>query len=191
MSVLRRIRYNAPVVLTFALLSLGALVLNRLTGGMANAMLFSVYRTPVLDPLGWLRLFTHVLGHSGWEHYISNMTFFLLVGPMLEEKYGSRNLLIMMAVTALVTGLLFVLLFPGAALLGASGIVFMMIALSSLAGSREEEIPLTMVLVLTLFLGKELYQGLSQADNVSQLTHVAGGVVGCVMGLRLNRAGRG
>ena len=38
------------------------------------------------DPLTWLRLFTHVLGHASWEHYAGNMMLFLLIGPMLEER---------------------------------------------------------------------------------------------------------
>ena len=80
----------------------------------------------------------------------------LVVGPPLEEKYGSRRLLVCIAITALVSGLVQFLLFPGAALLGASGIVFMMIVLSSLAGMREGAIPLTLILVVILYLGGEV-----------------------------------
>lgn len=190
MLILKRIRYNAPVVLTFALLSLAAVLLGYLTGGKSNALLFSVYRAPLSDPLAYPRLILYVLGHSGWEHYISNMTYFLLLGPMLEEKYGSRSLLLMMLVTALVTGLLFILLCPGAALLGASGIVFMMIVLSSLSSYGKGEIPLTLILVLALFVGQEVYRGVVTADNVSQMAHIAGGLAGGGMGMLLNRRRR-
>ena len=57
-----KISYNAPVALTFALLSLAALVANYFTGGWANATLFSVYQCPLSDPLAWFRFFGHVLG---------------------------------------------------------------------------------------------------------------------------------
>ena len=45
-----RVQYNAPVVLTFALLSLGALALGTVTGGRTTQLHFSVYRTPFTDP---------------------------------------------------------------------------------------------------------------------------------------------
>ena len=118
-----RIQYNAPVVLTFSLLSLAALLLGMATGEQSTWLLFCVYRSPLTDPLTYVRLFGHVLGHAGYGHFISNIMLLLVVGPPLEEKYGSRRLLVCIAITALVSGLVQVLLFPGAALLGASGIV--------------------------------------------------------------------
>ncbi len=184
---MKRIRYNSPVVLTFALLSLGALLLGFATGGTSTSLLFSVYRSSPTNPLTYLRLFGHVLGHAGWAHYISNMTYILLLGPMLEEKYGSRPLLLMICVTALTTGLVFIALFPGQALLGASGVVFMMIVLSSLSSFGQGEIPLTLILVVVLFLGQEIVSGVTTADNISQLTHVVGGLVGGLMGLYFHR----
>ena len=39
-----KIQYDSPVILTFALLCLCALVANALTDGWANSNLFSVYR---------------------------------------------------------------------------------------------------------------------------------------------------
>ena len=81
-----RLQYNSPVVLSFAALSLLALVLNAVTGGWSNRTLFSVYRASLLSPLTWLRLFTHVLGHSGAQHFFGNMLLFLVVGPPMEEK---------------------------------------------------------------------------------------------------------
>ena len=68
-----------------------------------------------------------------------NMMFFLLLGPGIEEKYGSKNTLIMIAVTALITGLVNYLFFPRAMLLGASGIVFCFIILSSMTDIRSSK----------------------------------------------------
>ena len=68
-----RISYNAPVSLTFALISLLALVVNYFTAGWANASLFSVYRCSLADPLAWVRFFGHVFGHSGYAHYILSL----------------------------------------------------------------------------------------------------------------------
>ena len=179
------LQYNSPVVLSFALVSLGALLLNLFTHGRSNTLLFSVYRSSLLQPLTYPRFFLHVLGHANFTHYISNMMLILVVGPPLEEKYGSRPLLWAIAVTALVSGLVHWLFFPGAALLGASGIVFMMIVMSSLSGMKDGCIPITLLLVLALYVGKEIVDGVVLADNVSQLTHVVGGICGAVLGLNM------
>lgn len=183
-----RIQYNAPVVLTFSLLSLAALLLGMATGEQSTWLLFCVYRSPLTDPLTYVRLFSHVLGHAGYGHFMGNIMLLLVVGPPLEEKYGSRRLLVCIAITALVSGLVQVLLFPGAALLGASGIVFMMIVLSSLAGMREGAIPLTLILVVILYLGGEVVDAVAAQDSVSQLTHIVGGLCGAALGFAMSRS---
>ena len=181
------IQYNSPVVLTFALLSLGALALGWATGGWTTLHLFCVYRSPLSDPLTYVRLVGHVLGHSGYAHYLSNMMLLLVAGPPLEEKYGSRRLLLCILVTALISGLVQFLCFPKTALLGASGIVFMLILLSSLSGMRAGAIPLTLILVAVLYLGGEVVDAITLRDNVSQLTHVVGGLCGACLGFALSR----
>lgn len=186
---MRRIRfqYNSPVVLTFAFAALAALVLDYMTRGMSTAKLFSVYHCSLLDPWAYPRFFLHVLGHSGYSHYISNMMFILVVGPPLEEKYGSRPLLWAIMITALVSGMVHWLFFPGSALMGASGIVFMMIVMSSLSGMKDGCIPITLILVFVLYIGGEIVSGLVLSDNVSQLTHIIGGICGALLGLSLRR----
>lgn len=182
-----RIRYNAPVVLTFALVSLAALALGRLTGGWTTLHLFSVYRAPLTDPLTYVRMAGHVLGHADYAHYMGNMMLLLVVGPPLEEKYGSGRLLGCILITALLSGLVQFLFFPGTALLGASGIVFMMIVLSSLAGMEAGTIPLTLILVVVLYLGGEVVSAVTAQDNISQLTHIVGGLCGGVLGIAMGR----
>ena len=182
------IRLNAPVILSFALLSLIALLLGKWTNGATTTQFFSVYRSSLADPLTYVRFFGHVLGHSSYEHYMGNMLLLLLVGPGLEEKYGSGTMVWTIAVTALVTGLVNFVFFPHTMLLGASGVVFMMIVLSSFTEMKKGGIPLTMLLVVALYLGSEIADGLTKTDNVSHLTHIVGGVCGIVFGFRLARA---
>ena len=187
MNPFRKIQYNSPLVLNFALLSLLALLLGRLTGGRATAKLFCVYRSPLTDPLTYPRFFLHVLGHSGWAHYSGNILLMLVIGPQLEERYGSRPPLTAMAVTAFVTGLVQYIFFPGTALMGASGIVFMMILMASMGGGRGGGIPLTLILVALFYLGGELADSLTRADDISQLSHIIGGVCGAVFGFRMQK----
>ena len=182
-----RIQYNAPVVLTFALISLAALVLDHFTGGWTTLQFFCVYRSSLTNPLTYVRLLCHVLGHAGYAHYLGNMMLLLVVGPPLEEKYGSQRLLCCIVITALVSGLVQFVFFPGTALLGASGIVFMMIVLSSLAGMREGAIPLTLILVIILYLGGEVVDAVAAQDNVSHLTHIVGGLCGAALGFSMSR----
>ncbi len=177
------IHYNAPVILSFALIALIVLGLDFLTGGTTTSKYFCVYRSSFSDPLTYLRLFTHVLGHGSYAHYISNIMLMLVVGTTLEDKYGSKKLLFCILVTAAVSGLVQIFFFPGTTLLGASGIVFMMIVLSSLSGMKNGSIPLTLILVVLLYLGGELWDALTVRDNVSQLTHIVGGACGAVLGL--------
>lgn len=179
-----RLQYNAPVTLTFALISLGALLLGKVTDGWTTTYLFSVWHSSLADILTYPRFILHVLGHTDYSHYIANMMMILVVGPGLEEKYGSKNMISAIIITALVSGLVHWFLFPGTMLLGASGIVFMMIVMASLAGMRDGRIPITLILVLILYLGNEFVDGVTLKDNVSQLTHIIGGICGAVLGLR-------
>ena len=181
------IQYNAPVTLSFSLLSLAVLLLSLLTGGRSTLLLFSVYRSPLTDLLTYPRFFTHVLGHSGLEHYAGNIMLLLVLGPGLEERYGSRTILETMALTAFVSGLLHWLLFPGTALLGASGIVFAMILLSSITRTRDGSIPVTFLLVAALYIGQQVWQAATTRDNVSYMAHIVGGAVGAGLGFALNR----
>ncbi len=174
--------YNAPVILTFALISLIVLLVNGLTNGASNRLLFSTYRSRLTDPLTYVRAFGHVLGHANWAHYFGNMTMFLLVGPMLEEKYGSKNMVGMIAITAVVTALINAIFFPGVALCGASGIVFMFILLSSFAAANKGEIPITLLVILAMYLGDEVVNAVFQRDNISQMAHIVGGLAGCAFG---------
>ncbi len=184
---MRKIQYNAPVTLTFVLLCLGVLGLDVLTNGKSTSLCFCVYRSGLSDPFTYVRMLGHVLGHSGWEHFFNNVLYLLIVGPAVEEKYGSKNLIIAMLVTAFVSGAAHLVLAPGSALLGASGIVFMLIFLASLSGMKKGCIPLTLILVAILYLGQEIYNALFLSDGVSQLTHIIGGICGTVLGFGMRK----
>ena len=57
---------------------------------------------------------------TGLEPAHRNITLILVVGPMLEEKYGSKDIIFVIIATALVTGLVHFMFFPRVQLLGAS-----------------------------------------------------------------------
>ena len=182
---MKRIQYNAPLTLTFALISAGVLGISYLTNGASNQLLFMVYRAPLTDPLMYLRLFTHAIGHADMQHFLNNFIIILLVGPMLEEKYGHKWIIIMMVVTAFVTGLLWVIMSPYAKL-GASGIVFMLILLSSFTNIKKGQIPLTLILAVIIYLGREVMSAATMDDNIAYMSHIVGGVCGALFGFIVN-----
>lgn len=174
------IKYNSPVVLTFALICTAVFFID---GSLAGAIMpYFTVGTAVnwSSPLSIFTLVSHVIGHASIEHLLGNLTFILLVGPIIEEKYGSGKTLVMILVTALITGVINISLFS-TGLMGASGIVFMFILLVSFTNTTSGQIPLTFILVALLFLGKEVLASLS-ADQVSQFAHIMGGICGSVFG---------
>ena len=181
-----KISMNAPVILGFALACLVATLLGVFTGGISTRRFFSTYRASLLSPFTYLRLFTHVLGHADFTHLMGNMAYLLLLGPILEEKYGSKKVLEVILITAFVTGAINSLLFGHVALCGASGACFAFILLASFTGFKEGEIPLTFILVAIIYLGQQVWDGLTVQDNISNLSHILGGIVGACAGYALN-----
>ena len=182
-----RISFNSKVVLIFVFLCMVATILGMATGNFTTELLFMTYHSSLLNPLTYLRFFTHVLGHSGWEHFIGNASYLLLLGPMLEEKYGSKTLVEIILIKGFVTGVLMYIFFPMTALCGASGVVFAFIILASFTGFREGEIPLTFILITIIYIGQQVVQGLTMNDNISQMGHIIGGIVGAIVGYALNK----
>jgi membrane associated rhomboid family serine protease len=176
-----KISYNSPVILTFTVISALAMLLGDLTQGKTTLMYFTT--SPEFnfrEPVCYLRLVTHMAGHFDWPHFTGNFAFILLIGPMIEEKYGSMRLLWLMLITGVMTGIMNTFFFS-TALMGASGIVFMLITLGSFANIKTGEIPMTFILVVVLFLSKEMVNAMTE-DNISQFAHIVGGICGGAFG---------
>ena len=152
-----KLQYNSPVVLSFALVSLVVLWFDAFTAGRSTYALFSVYRSSFADFGTYPRFFLHVLGHADYAHYLGNMMFILVLGPPLEERYGSRPLFWAIALTAMVSGM------------------------------KNGCIPITLVLVLLLYLGGEIIDGITLKDNISQLSHIVGGICGALLGISMRK----
>ena len=181
-----RITYNAPVVLTFTLAAVVVFVLTSAAGaptpGHAPEGIRSwfVAWPAFVDARSYVGLFTHILGHESWQHLLGNFMLILLIGPILEERHGSLGLLVMILVTALCTGLAN-MAFSSNFLMGASGVVFMMILLASMANVRGGEIPLTFIAVAVIYMGGEIVHSFDN-DHVSHMAHLVGGAVGAAFG---------
>ena len=184
---MRRIRlhYNAPVVLTFSLLALAVLVLDRwFWGALTERFFVTAPPFSVFSPLDYVRLVSHTLGHGSLAHLLSNLTMILLLGPILEERYGSADMLKMMLLTGLFVGTLNTLIGRNG-LLGASSIVFMFITLISIVDLRRGTIPVSFILVAIVFIGNEIINAFGP-DDISQLGHIAGALLGALFGFALS-----
>jgi rhomboid protease GluP len=182
--------YNAPVVLTFALLAFVVHLADVWSGGALAPLYFAALPDFAYDSFwSWFRLISHVLGHKDMAHLASNFAVILLIGPILEEKHGPKPLLVMILVTALVTGILNTLFF-NTGLMGASGVVFMMILLGSFANHKPGEIPLTFLLVVGIYLAGEVSAAFAE-DAISQFAHILGGLCGTVFGFWKTGGGGG
>ncbi len=52
--------------------------------------------------------------------------------------------------------------------------MFAFILLSSFTNFREGEIPVTFILVAVLFIGQQVWDGITIRDNISHMTHIIG-----------------
>ena len=171
--------YNSPVIITYLLICIGAWLLNVITHNKSNKLLFESYRSSLFNPLTYIRLFTHCIGHSNWEHLVNNFLYILLIGPMIEEKYGMINLIIMFLITSLVIAL-FNMIFSNYSILGASGNVYMLIVLSSFSNIQDKKIPITVILICIFYVIGEVKNSII---NKNSKTYHNGHLIGALCGL--------
>ena len=177
-----KITFKSPLILIFSFVCLTILIFTEYLG--VSKDWFTLGGTWGNGGVkSYFKLFSHTLGHANMEHLIGNLSFILLIGPIVEKQYGTKLLFGMMLTTAIVTSVLHIFFFDHG-LLGASGIVFMLIILTSMVNFKNHEIPLSFILVVIIFIGKELLGSFAD-DNVSHFAHIIGGLVGGVFGFLL------
>lgn len=167
-----------------------ATLLGVISNGRITQSVFMTYHTSLTSPMTYVRFVTHIFGHSGWSHFIGNASYLLLLGPMLEEKHGPKELIEVIGITAVITGIVNYIFFWNVGLCGASGVVFAFIILASFTGFKEGEIPLTFILVAAIFIGQQVYEGIAVHDDISNMAHIVGGIVGAVIGYTINKKSR-
>lgn len=162
-----RFTFNSPVILSFSLLCVAFLLINPLAEKLATLPMFGIFI------------------HANWQHMFGNLMLLLLIGPIVEEKYGSLITSTMIILTALITWGINDFLFPNEIIIGASGIVFMFIMLAPITNIKGKEIPITLILVALIYLGQEIVNSFKD-DNISQFGHIVGGVCGIIFGYIAN-----
>ncbi len=180
-----KLHYNSPFILTFTFLCIILYFLLKGTG-LDQTDFFVLRGSFSFTALAsYVSVFTYVLNHADVEHLFGNLSFILLLGPILEERYGSKRLFYMTLTTTLATAILNIIFFS-TGIRGASGIVFMLIILISFTNMKNGKIPLTFILVFLLYVGKEVVNSFEE-DNISQFAHILGGICGAFFGFQSNR----
>ena len=182
--IISKFDYNAPVILTYFFICLIILIIDKLCKGKFSATFFTTYKNDsLLNPLTYFKLVSHSLGHADWDHLYSNFIKILLIGPLIEEKYGSINLLIAMILTSLIIGIVNKILGKGG-ILGASGVAYMLILLSSFVNMENGKIPITLTLIILFFVVDEVIKLFRRKkDGVSHLGHITGAICGAIFGI--------
>lgn len=182
--IISKFDYNAPVILTYFFICLIILIIDKLCKGKFSATFFTTYKNDsLLNPLTYFKLISHSLGHADWDHLYTNFIKILLIGPLIEEKYGSINLLIAMILTSLIIGIVNKILGKGG-ILGASGVAYMLILLSSFVNMENGKIPITLTLIILFFVVDEVIKLFRRKkDGVSHLGHITGAICGIILGM--------
>ncbi len=168
-------------MLTFSIMVSLLYFLDYLTGNGLSG-LFGLNFPSSIPVLSYV---TYVLCHADLEHLFANLSFILLLGPILEEKYGSMKMGLLFLSTTIITAVIHNVVFSSG-LVGASGLVFMLIVLISFTGNQSGKIPLTFILVASLYIGREVVAAFN-TDQVSQFGHIFGGLLGGLFGFLLTK----
>ncbi len=179
--------YDAPATLTFAFICIILFILDSLLlkGQLSHNYLISpttaAGKMPFMasNPLSYLRLVLYSFGAASASTLVCNMIFVLLLGPSMEERYGTVVIAIMMAVCILFSGVL-TACFSKTSLTGSSAVIFMMIFLNSFVSLSKKKIPVSFVVVFFLFIFREIFdlENASLADGIKIIINIAGGLCG-------------
>lgn len=152
--------YDAPVTLSFALAVLVIFILDTFAfkGKLSGQWLLSPTAAGGFLPFAFsdfasiLRLFLHVFGYTDPSFLLCNLIFVLLLGPAMEERYGSVIIGIMIFVAALFSGVLYAC-FCKVPACGAEPIVFMLVLLCTMMHLSRSKVSASSLVVIALFIG--------------------------------------
>lgn len=171
---------DAPVTVGFVLVSLILCLLDFqfLKGKLSQSILRSPTSVKgdlafiISMPVSYFRLVLYAFGAANWTALLANLLFLLLLGPAMEERYGSIVIGIMIFVASLFSGVLNAA-FCTVSLRGCAPVVFMMIFLNAFMSFSKKKIPLSFLLIFALLISYEI---------IDKTTGSAVGIIICIAG---------
>jgi membrane associated rhomboid family serine protease len=188
-NIIQSIDIDAPFSLTFSFLCVIVHLLSSVFGSSFATLYFGIPSLSIfnfLSPLSYFRMISQIFGHSSWQHLSGNLVNILLVGPSCEREYGCYNIFVIVLLTAVSSSLSHIFFGPRNSIqLGASGVVFMFILLSSLIETKSHRIPLTFICQVGIWCSHELISNFMSQEGgggISHLAHLTGALVGAFAG---------
>lgn len=172
--------YDAPVTVTVALLTLTLFIIDSFfiktpviatflssptSSSGASAFSFSSVKCI-------LSLFFHIFSYFDLNLLLCDVVFILLLGPFMEERYGSLIIGIMIFVASLFSGVLNACFCKEVAS-GAGSIVFMLILLNVLVSVSKKTVSLSSVFALLVFIFRLFF--LKTANGIFDVIIIAAG----------------
>lgn len=191
-----KLTFDFPVTVTFVIVAVVMFLLDTFAfkGKMFSTILIchgskqAIVPFNFKSPADFTGLFFFIFGNSGWEMLFANLIAILLLGQILEERYGSVMLGLMMFISTMISGVLTACI-STVPLTGAGCIIFMMAVLVSLTGLTKKRIPLSCLLVFVFFLAFEIFRNTKGAEGTDimqktcgVLIEMIGGICGSIFG---------
>lgn len=134
------------------------------------------------NPVSYLRIVFYAFGFKTPVTLITNLLFLMLLGPAIEERYGSVVIGIMMGVSVIFSGVLNAC-FCTTSLHSFSCIIFMLIFLNSFMSITKKKIPVSFILIVLLYITKEILEktGENGFGIIQILICIAGGLCGSLL----------
>lgn len=186
--------FDSPVVLVFSVVSAVIFISDLILKLNLSEKIFEcpgAKSVPAFDfksALSYVKLVIYPFGGENSTSFFLNIGFILLLGPVLEERYGSIMLALMIFITSLVGGVLTACV-STFGIYGCGGIVFMMIILSVLSVFIKKQLPVSWIFIFTLYLAFSLFSGKKisgfmpfMQNNVPVFIQLASGICGSLFG---------
>ena len=153
-----KLSYNAPFTITLCAVSLIVFLIDKFAfkgSLMAKAFICRSHTGAIpfdfKNIKDYITLLSHALGNSSISTLLLNMILALILGPVLEERYGSPVMILMSVITTLIAGVLTACL-GNTPLSGFQSIVIMMIFLSSLQPFQKKDLQISWIAVIIFYL---------------------------------------
>ena len=186
--------FDSPVVLVFSVVSTVIFISDLILKLNLSEKIFEcpgAKSVPAFDfksALSYVKLVIYPFGGENSTSFFLNIGFILLLGPVLEERYGSIMLALMIFITSLVGGVLTACV-STFGISGCGGIVFMMIILSVLSVFIKKQLPVSWIFIFALYLAFSLFSGKKisgfmpfMQNNVPVFIQLASGICGSLFG---------
>ena len=137
----------------------------------------------------WWRLLTTCFVHAGLIHLLANLFALAVIGPLAEHLWGRRQFFVIYLLSGLGGSCLAMALYPGSALVGASGAIWgVLMSLVVWFVAFRVQIPSDVTIDVTrrLALAIGLNVAVSFLPGISWQSHLGGAVVGVLAASLLN-----